>query len=130
MIYGYLYKGAVVMKNLWMFLSALTFVTQAYCMNTDEFEVVNNSHQPLCIQFDNKPDASLVIKPGDKKLFKTSLLLQDNFDLSPAEQESINLSIGLLEGPSQTFKIKYPPAGKTITITETFREHFFRGAHS
>jgi hypothetical protein len=102
------------MKKLWMFLGALTFVTQAHCAVPDEFEVVNNSSQSVCIK-DTNTNVSRVVKSGERELFNIN---------SFSKEDKITLSIyfGNDASKSKTFVIN-PPKGK-ITFTELFRQHF------
>jgi hypothetical protein len=102
------------MKKLWMLLGALIFVTQAHCLDPEEFEVVNNSSQSLCIK-DTNTNVSRVIKAGERELF----------NINSFSKEKITLSIyfGNDASKSKTFVIKNPPTGK-ITFTELFRQHF------
>ena len=107
------------MKKLWIFLGALMFATQAYCIDSDEFMIENASSKTLYVKFDNKPEISCIIEPGKREFFKKE-------SSSLEDKDKINLSIYFEKDASisKTFEIKYPPAGKTITITEAFRHNF------
>ena len=104
-----------------MFLGALTFMTQAYSLNPDEFMIENSSLQRLYIKgdiIDNDSQSSFAIEtelsPGERKVFKKDSL----------KDHKMNLFIQSLENTSkgQFFEIKYPP--ETIILTEAFRQKF------
>ena len=109
------------MKKVWIFLGALTFMTQAHCLDFEEFVIENISLKRLSIKgsvIDEESHPSLIIdtelKPGERKYFKKESL----------QQQKMNLVIQSLENSSKghSFEIKYPP--EPIRVTEVFRQKF------
>ena len=107
------------MKKVWIFLGALTFMTQAHGLDFEEFVIENVSLKKLYIKgnvIDEDSEPSLVIdtelQPGERKYFKKDSL----------NQHKMNLLIQSLENNSKghCVEIKYPP--EPIRLTEVFRQ--------
>ncbi len=106
------------MKNLFVFLSALTFMTQAYSLDPNEFTIENNSNQTISIQVQPagdrfEPCDSVKLTPGQRKAFKKE-------DLGLRGIRSDAKAKLFIQGATQgsSFDIKYPPENN-VRLTDS-----------